>query len=215
MVYRPLPEEQNREPTWELVEMLSDVIGTGVPTTSVANSTASGTIDATGEYVECDVSPGAATVGCQLSGGWAAAGNLIRFEATTDNVNWVSIYTSMGASAVITTGQNGIYQLGAAGYRKVRTIGAAGWTIGNSCSVFFNSTVGGSAVVISTPLPQGANALGSVITHSSLVPYAHDNIKLNYLGADLDSVNFKVGATTVSTIQLTYFGGKLDTIELI
>jgi hypothetical protein len=135
-----------------------------IPTTSVANSTASGTIDDVGEYVECDVSPGAGTVGCQLTGKWATVGNLIRFEATTNGTDWEGIYTSMGASAVIITGQNGIYQLGGAGYVKVRVMGYAGWTIGNSCIVNFNSTVGTSAVVISTPLPQGTNTIGNVGT---------------------------------------------------
>jgi hypothetical protein len=133
---------------------------TVLATTAVANTTASGTIDAVNETVECVVSPGAGTVGCQLTGTWAAAGDLIIFEATTDGTNWIAIYTSMGASAVLITGSNGIYQLGAAGYVKVRARGYT-WGAAASCYVSFNSTVGPSAVVISTPLPQGANFLGT------------------------------------------------------
>jgi len=63
------------------------------------------------------------------------------------------------------------------------------------------------------------NAMGSsgsgIITHTSLVPSSYDNIKLNYIGADLDTIVFKLGAVIVSTLQLTYFAGKLDTVTKI
>lgn len=179
------------------------ISGASIPTTSVANSTASGTIDAANETVECTVSPGAGTVGCQLTGTWAAAGDLITFEATTDGTNWVGIYTSMGPSAVIITGENGIYQLGAAGYVKVRARGHT-WGTPGSCSVSFNSTVGPSAVVISTPLPQGSNVLGTVNTKTALTGSAPTAVSVGVASAEAVAVNTsRKGLVLVNTSAAT------------
>ena len=189
-----------------------------VATVAAANTTASGAITTdvagAGNTVECTVSPGASTVGCQIVG-LTALGNLVRFEGTTDGTNWVSIYTSMGASAVQTTGQDGIYQLGGSGYTKVRVRGLAAWAVG-SVAVSMNSTVGASAVVISTPLPQGSNNIGSVsvingktiksivvnisATGTVIAAVATKKIKVFavklILSADL-SLNFRDGAATL------------------
>ena len=224
MTYRPLPTEQNREPTWELVEMLEDVMGTGVPTTSVANSTAAGIIDALGETVECVVSPGASTVGCQLTGTWEAAGDLVCFEGTVDGTNWTFIYanlTSLGSIAVMISGSNGIYQIAAAGMVKVRVRGHT-WGAPGSCTVSFNSSVGSSASLLALPLPTGANVIGrvsidqttigttnAVIANSPMIPTMFDNIELTYTVGDLTGIVYKLGGVTISTIALTYTVGEL------
>jgi len=179
------------------------LIGTAgaLATTSADNSFASGVIDALNETVECVVSAGAGTVGCQLTGDWAAAGDLITFEATTNGTDWVSIYTSMGASAVIITGQNGIYQLGVAGYIRVRVRGST-WGSPGTCNVSFNSTVGPSAVVISTPLPQGANALGSVIV-SSMPPITSTQGVLVAGTATIGAIKLVTGTASIGSIAGT------------
>jgi len=150
---------------------------TAIPTTSVANSTASGTIDALAETVECTVSPGAATVGCQLTGTWAAAGDLVTFEATVDGTNWVATYAGLISSGVvaIVSGSNGLYQIGCAGYAKVRVRGST-WGAPGSASVSFNSSVGVSAVNLSTPIPPGGNAIGSVSVTSEVPGVAATNL---------------------------------------
>jgi len=135
-----------------------------VATTSAANTTATGIIDALNETVECTVSPGASTVGVQLQGTWAAAGDLVAFEATIDGVLWVSCYanlTSEGSIAVKVSGSNGLYQMAAAGYAKVRVRGST-WGAPGSCTVDFNSTVGSSASLLALPLPAGDNNIGNV-----------------------------------------------------
>lgn len=139
-------------------------IGDVVATTSVANSIASGVIDAQNETVECVVSPGASTVGCQLTGIWASVGDLVIFEATVDGTNWESVYanlTSLGSLAVIISGSNGLYQTAVAGYAKVRVRGYT-WGTPGSCSVSFNSSVGASASLLALPLPSGSNVIGGV-----------------------------------------------------
>jgi hypothetical protein len=135
-----------------------------IKTTAAANSTATGTIDAAEETVECTISPGASTVGIQLTGTWAGVGDLVIFEATVDGTNWTSIYanlTSAGSIAVIVSGSNGLYQMAAAGYVKVRVRGYT-WGTPGSCSVSFNSTVGSSASLLALPLPSGSNVIGKV-----------------------------------------------------
>ena len=131
---------------------------------TLANTTATGIIDALNETVECVVSPGASTVGCQLTGNWAAVGDLITFEGTVDGTNWTSIYanlTSVGSLAVTVSGSNGIYQMAAAGMVRVRVRGST-WGTPGSCSVSFNSTVGSSASLLALPLPVGSNLIGKV-----------------------------------------------------
>jgi hypothetical protein len=139
-----------------------------VATTSVANSTASGVIEAENETVECLVSPGAGTIGCQLEGSWAAAGNYIIFEATIDGAIWHTCYANMANMQGIVvnlansiTAGNGLYLIGGAGYVKVRARGYSTWNPG-TCTVSFNSTVGTSPVILASPLPQGTNILGKI-----------------------------------------------------
>jgi hypothetical protein len=135
-----------------------------VATTSVANSTATGIIDALNETAEIVVSPGASTVGCQLTGTWAAVGDLVCFEGTVDGTNWTFIYanlTSLGSLAVMISGSNGVYQIAAAGMVKVRVRGYT-WATPGSCSVSFNSSVGSSASLLALPLPAGSNVIGTV-----------------------------------------------------
>ena len=144
---------------WSVKRVL-ETIGTQRNLNYTSSGTVTTDVAGAGNTVECIVSPGSSTVGCQVVG-LTALGNLLRFEATTDGTNWTSIYTSMGTSAVVTTGQDGIYQLAGAGYVKVRVRGIATWNAG-SVSISFNSTVGASSMAISTPLPQGTNLIGSV-----------------------------------------------------
>lgn len=208
MVHRPQPNEQNREPTWELVEMLEDVMGTGVPTTSVANSTASGTIAALGGIVQCVVSPGGASIGCQITGIWTGQ---IEFEGTTDGTNWVPIFVSTQVASTNATAGNGIFIIASAGYVKVRCRSSV-WVIGTA-TVSFNSSVGSTGVILTVPLPQGTNIIGGVISHTSLAPSLYDTINLTYTGSDLTGVVYKLGATTISTLTLTYTSGKLTKVE--
>ena len=151
---------------WNSVSMAWEAESTArvIPTTSVANSISTGTIDALNEVVECTVSPGASTIGCQLTGTWAAVGDLISFEGTVDGTNWTAIYanlTSVGSLAVTVSGSNGIYQIAGAGMAKVRVRGST-WGTPGSCSVSFNASVGSSASLLALPLPVGSNIIGKV-----------------------------------------------------
>jgi hypothetical protein len=162
-----------------------------VATTSAANTTATGTIDAAEETVECTVSPGASTVGCQLTGTWAAAGDLISFEGTVDGTNWTSIYanlTSVGSLAVTISGSNGVYQIAAAGMVKVRVRGST-WGTPGSCTVSFNSSVGSSASLLALPLPVGVNYIGQVGTKTALTASAPAAVSVGIASAEAVAIN--------------------------
>jgi len=54
-----------------------------------------------------------------------------------------------------------------------------------------------------------------VFNYNSLVTEAYDYVKLNWVGADVASVDFKTGGAlgaTVATLTLGYVGGKLDSV---
>jgi len=133
------------------------ISGDSVPTTSVANSTASGIIDAAGETVQCVISPGGASVGCQVTGTWVGQ---LEFEGSTDGTNWVSIFVSNQIATTNATAGNGIFIIASAGYVKVR-LRASAWTSGTA-TINFNSSVGSTGVILTVPLPQGSNILGKV-----------------------------------------------------
>ena len=130
---------------------------TVLATTSVANSTASGSIDAPDETVECSVSPGGASVGCQISGTWTGQ---LEFEATTNGTDWVSTFVSNQVSSTNATAGNGIFIMAGAGYIRVR-VRASALSVGTA-NVYFNSSVGTTGVIHTVPLPQGTNLLGGV-----------------------------------------------------
>jgi hypothetical protein len=165
-----------------------------IATTSAANSLASGIIDAAEETVECSVSPGAATVGCQLTGTWAAVGDLVTFEATVDGTNWVPTYAGLISSGIVAiiSGSNGLYQIGCAGYAKVRVRGFT-WGTPASCSVSLNSTVGVSAVNLSTPIPPGSNVIGGMTVA--------DGSDIT-LGAKADAKSAATDTTAITVMQV-------------
>jgi len=187
-------------------------------TVSLNNTTATGIIDAVNETVEVTVSPGASTVGCQLTGTWAGVGDLVTFEGTVDGTNWTSIYanlTSQGSLAVTVTGSNGIYQMAVAGMVKVRVKGST-WGTPGSCSVSFNSSVGSSASLLALPLPAGSNVIGATMIKETAPT---DTTKINVPlvltydgGGNLITIAKTIGDTTY-TKTLSYTDSRLTGIS--
>ena len=65
--------------------------------------------------------------------------------------------------------------------------------------------------VLKKSFDSDANAIRTIVS-SSLVPETYDSIELSYTGDDLTEVVYKQGGSTIATLNLTYSGGKLETV---
>jgi hypothetical protein len=95
--------------------------------------------------------------------------------------------------------------------RKERTMANQPWV------KLFPEGVGGYGweEILETWVPLSVDSSGKVMVKgfNSLVPSQYDNINLSYSGSNLTGVVYKNGATTVSTLTLTYAGGNLTKVE--
>lgn len=128
-----------------------------IPTTIAGNTTATGIIDANSEFVSIAVPSGGGSIGIQITGTWSGQ---IDFQATIDGTNWVAVNTSDGSSTINATAFNGIFVTAGGGFATVRAISTS-WASG-SATITMGGSVGTGPVLLSAPLPQGANLLGKV-----------------------------------------------------
>lgn len=168
-----------------------------IATSAAGNTAASGSITANGQSVQISVPPGGGGVGIQITGVFVGQ---IDFQASLDNVTWFSVNTSNGISSVNATSGTGIFILAASGYGYVRTIATA-WTSGTA-TILMNGSVGAGPVLLSSPLPQGANILGKVGIDQT-TPGTTNKVSL---GADVVAVSatslpLPTGAATLAEQQ--------------
>jgi len=130
---------------------------TAVPTSAAGNTSSTGIIDANAEAVAITVPPGAGGVGIQITGTWSGQ---IDFQGRIAAGAWVAVNTSNGVNSINATAFNGLFVTAAAGYIEIRAVSTS-WVSG-SATVTMNGSVGTGPVLLSAPLPQGTNLLGSI-----------------------------------------------------
>jgi len=145
-----------------------------------ANTTATGTIDLTGESVTITLPAGCGSVAFQVTGVWTGQ---LDFQGSIDGTNYGSVEASNGSATVNATAGNDIYILPGAGYAKIRIYGTSILT--GAAVVTLIASIGTTASILTGSLPAGTNNIGtvSIDTDSLKVPTTFKTVKAAAVGA--------------------------------